>query len=126
VIDAPKAIRDFLVDQASLAVTAVHAERNEPPPGYKPASDGMAICFRIRGGNPETQESGLIRASVQFKCYGRDEMEANECYRSLYDALHQKRGAQVRWAHMEVPGQTLREPETQWVFVLTYFTVYVA
>lgn len=124
-IDAGKQLRDLLLSKADLtALTGarIYAETDFPAKGYTPAN-GPAVTFRIRGGGQETQQNALLSLSVQFKCYGADEVKANQCYRALHDVLDQARSGTVCWAEMETPGQTLREPETGWVFVLTFYRV---
>ncbi len=121
-IDVPLAIRTYLVAQPSLtALTGqrIWAERAVPPAGYVPAQGG-AIAYRLRGGNV-TYET-LINPSVQFKCYGADEAVAQSVYRALVDVLHEPTGNRVfKQSLCEVLGQTLDEPDTGWVFVLTFF-----
>jgi hypothetical protein len=127
VVDALQAVRDFLVAQGALtALTGgrIWAGRDVPPPGYQPA-DGGAICLNVRGGSVDESDA-LVLPSVQFKCYGADEVGANEVYRALYDALHNAQAAVVRWARCEILGQTLQEPETGWTFVLAFFQVTIA
>jgi len=121
--DAPKAIRDFLLAQPGLMAvveTRIYAERDTPPPGYTPAGTGPAICFRVRGGGQDYEGVHLL-PSVQFKCYGATEVEANEAYRVLYDALNDRQAYIIKHAQVETLGQTLREPETGWAFVLVFF-----
>ncbi len=125
-IDAPDVIRDFLVDQGTLTAvtgTRIWAEVPTPPPGYTPA-DGPGIAFMIRGGVVDYTGAVLI-PSCQFKCYGEDEATAQSGYRALFDVLHEQRGEDIKFALMERPGQTLREP-TNWVFVLAYYTIFVS
>jgi hypothetical protein len=126
-IDGPEALRNFLVAQPALIALVgdrVWAETSTPAAGYKP-SDGPAICFMTRGGRDDYTDV-IIIPSVQFKVYGSSEIVANEAYRVLHDALHNGKGYGVRWGRCEVLGQTLREPETEWIFILTFFTIWIA
>lgn len=121
-IDTLDAIRNFLLKRPNVfALTGdrIYAGRNVPPVGYKP-SDGQAIAFRTRGGSPE-YDDGVVRQSVQIKCYGDTEVEANALYRAVYDDVHNGHSAVVRYATIEQLGSTLEEPDTDWVFVLTFF-----
>lgn len=123
-IDAPLLILSHVLADATLASMAgdrVFAERNVPPPGYRPA-DGPCITFKIRGGGPD-YEDALLTPSVQFKCYDTSEVRAQALYRALHDALHNSTGPSVLHAEEEGIGQTLEEPDTEWVFVLAFFTV---
>lgn len=126
-IDAGAAIRTSLLTQTTLTSvisTRLWAERVTPLEGYVPAQGG-AIAFRIRGGGT-MYHNGLISPSVQFKCYGIDEKTANTVYRALFDTLHDKAFSSIRAAQCEVLGQTAQEPDTQWPYVLTFFTIWLA
>lgn len=131
-VDVSAALRTHLLANTALyALTGVRiwAETDTPMVGYTPA-DGGAVCFRVRGGQPEYSDL-LLQPSFQFKCYGATAVTANAVYRALYAALQNTRaGSTVRWAQCEVLGQTLQEPETTggapWWFVLTFFQVYIA
>ncbi len=125
--DALKPVRDMLLIYPSLVDLVgqrIYCHRDNPPEGYAVA-DGPCICLKTRGGEvDETDE--LLVPSVQIKCIGRSEMEANTVYLALFGALHHRKSTLVRWAACEVLGQTLIDPETKWVFVLTYFTAWIA
>lgn len=124
-IDLPAKILAFLQANAPLVAltsTRLWAEADFPPAGYTP-DDGAGIAFKIRGGRPDY--TPMHWPSVQFKIYGATEVAANACYRALYDALHEQGGADVRWGQVEVYGQTLREPDTDWIFVLAAFTLLI-
>ena len=125
-IDAEAEIREFLVADATLATvmdTRIYAGTDVPAVGYTPAA-GPCICFKVRGGSITTQQRDLLSASVQFKCYGATEIEANECSRALFDALDQGRGGTMRWAYAEGLGQLLQDSERDknWWFVLMFYT----
>lgn len=128
-IDVAKAIRDYLIAQGALtALTGerIYAETDVPPAGYQP-SDGACICFRMRGGTVDFSDA-ILWPSVQFKCYGSDDVEANTLYRVLFDVLHgvPEPSAVVRAAYLETAGETLAEPETGWPFVLTFYRMMIA
>ncbi len=125
-IDAAVVIQTYLLANAPLVTlvgTRIYPERNVPPPGYKP-SDGGCVVFRARGGQALAQGS-VLAPSVQFKCYGMDEPTANAVYRALYDAIERNDGLSgggngVKSCTIEALGQTLSEPDTGWLFVLTF------
>jgi hypothetical protein len=127
-IDTATVIRDYLLaDTALVALVGerIWAERVVPPPGYTP-SVGPSIVFRTRGGQVLAQGS-VVAPSVQFKCYGGAsgsapaELNANAVYRALYDAIERDGGGHgVKSCTVEVLGQTLSEPDTGWIFVLTF------
>jgi len=128
-IDAEAEIRAFLIDDAALFAVVggrMYAGAVAPAVGYTPA-DGPALCFKVRGGTIQAEQRVILDASVQFKCYGNTEMEANRCYRALYDALDQGRGATMRWALAESPGQLLQDTERdkEWWFMLVYYRCYL-
>ena len=128
-INVEAEIRFFLAAQPTLDAvigSRLWAAADVPIVDYNP-SQGPAICFKVRGGQIQTEQRVILATSVQFKCYGSDEMEANRCYRALYDVLDQGHGATMRWALAENPGQLLQEPERdkQWWFKLGYFTCYL-
>lgn len=126
-IDASAVLREYLETQSPLVAltgTRIYPEANEPPEGTLP-TDGACLCYKVRGGQP-IKPRQLWPVSVQFKCYGATEVEANELYRALVDVLDCAHAGQMRGAEIETVGVTLREPETLWPFVLTFFTVAVA
>jgi hypothetical protein len=126
VVDASKAILDYLLAQPGLTNVVegrIYAEVDTPPPGYTPA-DGQAICFKTRGGIQD-YEGAILMPSVQFKCYGASEFEANEAYRALCDALNDKASYAIKYARLEALGVTLREPDTDWIYVLAFFSILV-
>lgn len=126
-VDAPKAVLDFLLAQASLTNVVerrIYAEVDSPPAGYKPA-DGPAICLKMRGGGQD-YESAVLLPSMQFKIYGESEAVVNAAYRALCDALNDKASYTIKYAMLETLGQTLREPGIGWIYVLVFFSVMVA
>lgn len=128
-IDAEAEIRLFLAGQAVLTAlvgSRIYAATDTPVVGYKP-HDGPAICFKVRGGQVETEQDVLLAPSVQFKCYGKDEATANACYQTLFDVLNQGRGGTMRYALAEGLGQLLQDTEQdkEWWFKLVYFTCWL-
>jgi len=120
-IDASLILYTYLTQTTLTSLTGdrLWAERLVPLPDYKP-HQGQAICFRSRGG-PIDYGSQLLRISFQFKCYGLDEARAMAGYRALFDVLHDATHQEMAHAGLEIAGQTLREPDTDWPFVLSFF-----
>ena len=88
-IDVHDVIRDYLLTVSGvtdLVGTRIYAGRDVPPSSFSLVDDGACIAFRVRGGD-EDYEGALLTPSVQFKCYGQTDLEANTVYRALDDAL---------------------------------------
>lgn len=125
-IDVNAVIRSYLItstDLLALVGSRVYAGRDVPPPGYTPG-DGDCVTFRVRGGSPDYDDA-LLNPSVQIKCYSTSELGAWTLYRTLYDHLHNGRGASILHAESETLGQLLEEPDTEWVFVLAFFLIQI-
>ncbi|MCB0106906.1 MAG: hypothetical protein KDE53_13385 [Caldilineaceae bacterium] len=123
-IDHLATLRTYLAAQPALTTlvsSRIYAGRTYPPKGYTPGQ--RAICFNSRGGQV-AYHAQTLRDSIQFKCYGADEVDAMTVYRALVDVLHDASGVDIRHAELEISGYPLQEPETDWHFVLTYFTVH--
>lgn len=122
-IDTLSTLRDFLTQQSALtALTGqrIYAGVVYPPPDYTPGQ--YAICFNARGGGL-TYDRQLLGESFTFKCYGPDDPSSMALYRTLADVLDDNHGGKIRHAELETSGYPLREPDTAWPFVLTYFRV---
>lgn len=125
-IDAPAVISAYLLSKTVLTTvtgTRIWPERSTPFPNYNPTVGG-AIAFKIRGGTV-IYSGQAASPSVQFKCYGVDELAANTVYRALYDVLNNKHGGGIKAASLDVLGQSLGEPDTGWPFVLCFYTVWL-
>ena len=125
-IDVSERLLDFLRDQIGVTVLAgsrIYAERVVPPTDYQP-SDGPCLCFKRRGG-PIDYTGEVLAPSFQFKCYGATEYDANGLYRALYDALNYPQDARVKAAEIEAQGEVLEEPDTDWIFVLCFYSVMI-
>lgn len=125
-VDAHTVVRAFLLadgDLVALVDDRVYAGRDVPPVGYTP-DDGPCVVFKVRGGAPDYPDA-LLNPSLQFKCYGSDEVEAYQTYRAVYDALQNGHNASILHAESEVLGQLLREPDTEWVYALAFFVVQI-
>jgi hypothetical protein len=127
-IDAPKLLRDFLVADANMLAgfgSRIWAEVDTPPPEYQPGQ-GSGLCFKVRDGNIPSETVAILGRSFQFKVYASDESQAQAGYRTLFEALNFKSNVNIKMAQEEVAGQTLREPDSNWPFVLTFFHVLFA
>jgi hypothetical protein len=92
------------------------------PAGYKPV-DGSAVLIRTAGGNPDY--AGIkLDAVLQIECYGTDLIQASKADRAVFDLLNSKRvcGGFARCTTLGVP---LEDPETEWRFYLSYYTLHV-
>ncbi len=123
-LDIDATIRAHLASLAEL--TAVFGSRmymgRSLPPGYK-VEQGAALLGMVRGGGQEFH-SQLYRPSVQFRVYAATEAEARSAFGALYDALNDTvaRGiAYIRQDEGTFPV-LLNEPETNWPYILSYFT----
>lgn len=124
--DVATVVRDYLLTKSGVTALVgerIYAERTYPPRGWT-ASNGATIVFKQRGGAPE-YHSQQLNVSLMFKCYGATEVEANALYQALFEAMQDGYSANMVSAQCEVLGQTLEEPELDWVFVLCYFRVVV-
>ena len=123
-VDTLQVLRAYLASKSVLTSqvsTRIYAGKVYPPENYTPGQ--KAICFNGRGGQID-YHSQTLRDSIQFKCYGADEVAAFGLYRSLVDVLHEGSGANIRTAALEIAGYPLQEPETDWHYTLSYFTVW--
>lgn len=124
-IDAAKVLFDFLVADTALTAaisTRLWAEVNTPPESahYKP-SQGAAIAFKSAGGGIEAS-GRVLRNRWQFKVYGADPYIIRTAYLALVDALYDTRGrGGILTSSLEVVGTMLAEPDTNWLFMLTFF-----
>lgn len=127
-IDANKAIRDFLITQTSL--TALVSTRIYNP-SLKKGYTLPAIAYSIRGGNSDPYIPGILAPSFEFRCYDDDPIDAREVYRALYDALQGIQDTtigsyRILSAIEEGHGQDLRDPEVpNLYYVLSFFEIQV-
>jgi len=135
--DVHKTISEFLLAQTTL--TAKVDNRiwvgSEPPSSYKPTGatdrkaykprdDGPAIVFKVRGGGLD-YEDAVLSPSVQFKIYGRTAINADVVYRVLCDVLHGGHDDEILNGELEMLGQLLYEPDTDWPYIMTAFRVMI-
>ena len=62
---------------------------------------------------------------VQFKCYGDSPLEANGVYQALADCLENDKTYEVMSATLESGSIDLREPDTDWPYVLSFWRIVV-
>lgn len=123
-IDAKNVVHSYL--RAQSALTAIVGSRIYHERLPEDFTIAQAVVFSRRGGVTNPYSPDLLEPSFQFKCYGSTAEDAEEVYRALYDALqgieNQTVGSdEILSAIEEVQGQDLRDPETDWPFVLTFF-----
>lgn len=124
-INPPQLLREFLTAQSAITTafgTRIWAEVDAPQPGYKPSA-GKALVFKIRDGYIPTETAAYLAFSFQFKCYGPNELAAYQGYMTLFDALNFAANQHIKSAEAEVLGQSLREPDSNWPYVLAFFSV---
>lgn len=131
-VSTSEVILQFLLNQPALVAeinTRIFADRDTPPPEYQP-SEGGCICFRRRGGTMD-EEAAVLAPSYQFKVYGAElqtespEASAERIDRVLFDVFNFAGSHLIRGAVQETMGQPLREPDTQWAYMLTFYRVQV-
>jgi hypothetical protein len=93
------------------------------PPGYSPGKDGRAVLLRQAGGG--TDYAGVMaRHTVQVETYGPTEADAVDVDVWVRSALNTRRVC-GGYARTQSLGNLLADPETEWRFVLSYYTVNV-
>ena len=123
-IDVPAAIREVLLADAGLVVKVgdrIFLQRLPEKHNF----NQQAVVLSVRGGTTELYVP-FIRPSVQVQCWGKDTIDAQETYRLVHDALHDKSRISVAsgflvYAFAEVFGQNLIDPDTKKPFVLAFF-----
>lgn len=125
-VDWRKELRDYLMAQARLTMLTSSRIYAAPwlPTNYKP-SDGAALLYTSRGGG-EDYSSGTLRVSVQFRAFGLTQNDAIAVDKALWTVLNDKpkAGTCMKMARLEVPGQILLDPDTEWIFSLIYYQIY--
>lgn len=132
-IDAASALRQYLLSNSYVSdEVGTRVYVRQIPRGT--AAPGKAIVLIQVGGVPATRLP-IVDTEFQIRCYGGTSVEAREVYRGLRSALHFARrqkiepgvgvGSGDNWlvSAREVSGASdLREPETEWEFVLCRFS----
>lgn len=123
-IDAVAAIREILLaDSALVAKVSDRVYSLRLPERHN--FDNQAVVYSIRGGSTDLYVP-FIRPSIQIQAWGKDSVAAQEIYRLVHDALHDKSRISVAsgflvFAFAEVLGQTLIDPDSKRPFVLAFF-----
>jgi hypothetical protein len=124
--DETKIVLDFLEDQAPILTTfstRIWGDAEQPKAGYVPAN-GPAICFKVRGGR-DGDPGVLLDPSFQFKIYGNSEVIARGAARTLHDNFEAFANKDILAVRRETLPVTLQEPETDWIYCLTFYQVMV-
>src|SRR5512136_1592905 len=122
-IDETLAVLGLLESQAALNSYQFFADVEVPDASYQPA-DGIGICFKVRGGSDD-DTNVIMDPSFQFKVYGADEVACRAAARTLHDNFEGKANKDVMAVRRETQPVTLKEPETDWTYVLVFYKVMV-
>lgn len=123
---AHTALRSHLLADSTvsgLVSGRVFAGVDEPPKTYD-LSVGACVVFKRRD-DDFTYDDDHATPSFQFKCYGRTELEALQVYDSVKQAIHHQSSQWIKYGELEGGGSGLREPSTDWPYVLAFFGVIV-
>ncbi len=123
-IDAVAAIREVLLaDSALTAKVSDRIHQLRLPEGHD--FDQQAVVFSVRGGTTDLYVP-FVRPSIQIQAWGKDSVAAQETYRLVHDALHDKSRVSVAsgflmFAFEEIHGQNLIDPDTKKPYVIAMF-----
>lgn len=122
-IDTEATLRSYLISDPGISTGGIQVVASvDPPSGYDPSSNGSMIVFNRRSGSPD-ETRHILYESHQFRCFGNSESDARTTYHLLYDALKSVKQGDILNSDCEVLGQLIREPETDWPVVITFFTI---
>lgn len=123
-IDAEATLTAYLLQQAGL--TALVGQNlwaaTDPPKSYPGPAVSPALVFVARGGGVDYSDAILAR-SFQFRAIGQTEAAARQLDQALYTALHGGKSYEIKHAEMQQAGNLLIDPDTDWPFVLSAYTV---
>ena len=125
-VNETRVVLDFLLAQSALTAltsTRIWSDVDVPPEGYKP-SDGVGICFRVRGG-VDHDPSVIVDPSFQFKIYGATEAIARQAARVLHDNFNEKANQHILTVRRETLPVPLKEPDAGWTYALVFYRVMV-
>lgn len=124
-IDVEATIRAHLAAQSSivsLTSARIYASRDLPAE-YRPTT-GAALLFSMRGGPPD-YTAHVLQASVQFQAYGATGAQARALDRALFDSLHERPAAGIKWVRCDALGQ-ITSDAAGWKFVLSFYTIWIS
>ncbi len=130
-VDPSTAVLEFLLTQSAitaLTTTArIWADLDQPVKGYTP-SQGVGICFKVRGGN-DGDPSVILDPSFQFKIYAATRPLCRQASRVLHDNFDAKANKDILAVRRETLPVTLTEqatePEAEWTYALVFYKVMV-
>lgn len=122
-IDINQRILTFLLTVSPITTLTgtqrLYPGRDIPPKEYQPQL-GQALVWKVRGGQTDYSNSQL-NPSVQFKSYGATEVAAMTLDRALFDAFDRPATGLFKSVQVEVLGQLIEEPQTNWISVLSFY-----
>lgn len=128
-IDVFATIRAYLVAQSGVTAqfgSRIYMGEAEPPnsANYKP-SDGAALCIVGQGGQPSF-DGAAQEPRLMVKVYGATPAVAMTAYRAYVDAMDGAAlSAKVMAGYAESYAMQLREPDTDWPYVLEFRRVLI-
>jgi len=125
--DASAVLRTYLLTKTALTLlvgTRINRETGVPAQGWTPSA-GPCVSIIGRGGAFDASDA-MLAWPVQVTCWGRDPQEAGNVYRAVVGALDNASGGQLRHAYLTSLGQTIRQAETGWPYVLCGFRVLIS
>ncbi len=93
------------------------------PAGYSVITS-PGILIQTRGGAIHYSGKAL-EPSMQIRCYGLTEKIAENLNGLVFDALHYHKGNGIVNAYLEAMPTPLRDPETGWDYVLSYYQLFL-
>jgi hypothetical protein len=129
-VDPTAAVLEFLLAQSAITAltsTRIWADLDQPPKGYTP-SQGVGVCFKVRGGN-DGDPSVILDPSFQFKIYAATRPLCRQAARVLHDNFDAKANKDILAVRRETLPVTLTEPttepEAEWTYALVFYKVMV-
>lgn len=126
-INRSQVVLEYLEGATSFFTGGIFGGGDYPPSDKKP-SDGPMLVFKARPGEDDYSDV-IEHISFQFKCYGHTsgdiapEASAEAGEVALHAVLQNAHAPGILWARRETTGQPLREPDTDWPFVLVFYKI---
>lgn len=108
-----------LAPVTALTGQRIYAGVSDPPGDWTP-EQGAALCAFSRSIGMDHSRH-LWRASIQFTCWAASEAEAAQLAETLTAALDTETVRWIRGAVLEMQGPPLRDPDTDWPYIMTAF-----